>query len=534
MRFETKTRLTSAARAAALVAAVAGIYWFYGRFEALAADAEHILTAASRANELQLFWDGTGHGAGAGDRGHAEFLDRYYALGSALRSSETACEETSGSVFKEMLALYHNLLPAADSYYRSGIAGSAGDVREKAARINRLALTAALANLDERNRLLSDTAISFLLIFMLLILAEAAQHYALNDPLFSDLGELRARLFKYAEPFAGEKYGGKELEFMGTAAELLEGALQRSMLDRLRLTRDASLRQTRSKTQTRTLELTRRKVVALVNDLETAKASLQAEREALRKISERLARSNRELERFAYVASHDLKEPLRIVSSFSGLLSKRYLGKLDKDADDFIRYISEGALRGTELVDALFNYSKVTYSSRQLAPTDCRITLEKAMFNLKMAIDEKKAVISIGRLPTVLGDEFQLMQLFQNLLGNALKFNAAPAPEIKVDCVETELDWILKFSDNGIGIAAEHFERIFMIFQRLHLAEKYPGAGIGLALCKKIAENHGGRIWVESEIGKGSTFFVTLPKAPGGGSLPAAAESGEKVQMETK
>jgi PAS domain S-box-containing protein len=223
-----------------------------------------------------------------------------------------------------------------------------------------------------------------------------------------------------------------------------------------------------------------------------------------------LARSNAELEQFAYVASHDLQEPLRMVTSFTQLMVNRYRGALDKDADEFIEYIADGAKRMSRLINDLLQYSRVGTRGRPLEPTDCAAVFQLACDNLRVAIEEAGANITSDPLPTVLGDETQLLQLFQNLLGNALKFRGEQPIRIHVGVEKQNGVWVFRISDNGIGIDPQFAERIFVIFQRLHGRSEYPGTGIGLAVCKKIVERHGGRIWVESQPGAGASFYFLL------------------------
>jgi light-regulated signal transduction histidine kinase (bacteriophytochrome) len=234
--------------------------------------------------------------------------------------------------------------------------------------------------------------------------------------------------------------------------------------------------------------------------------------EVLKEKTEELARSNRELEAFAYVASHDLQEPLRMVTNFVQLLAKRYKGKLDSNADDFINFAVDGAMRMWNLINDLLAYSRVGTRGHPFEPINCETILQEALDNLKVAMEESGAVVTHDSLPTVTADSSQLGQLFQNLIGNAIKFRGNERPRIHVSANRNGNGWTFSVRDNGIGIAPEYTERIFIIFQRLHGRQQYPGTGIGLAICKKIVERHGGRIWVESTPEKGATFYFTLPK----------------------
>lgn len=243
----------------------------------------------------------------------------------------------------------------------------------------------------------------------------------------------------------------------------------------------------------------------------------------LARTREDLARSNTELERFAYVASHDLQEPLRMVASYTQLLAKRYKGRLDADADEFIGYAADGAVRMKTLIDDLLAYSRVGTTSKPFSPTDCEAILSRCMHDLQPAIAESHAVITHDPLPTLTADSGQLAQLFQNLLSNALKFRGSDAPQIHLGATRTPSKWLFTVRDNGIGIASEFNEQIFVVFKRLHGRTEYPGTGIGLAICKRIVEHHGGRLWVDSRPGAGSTFSFTIndPAAIASRATPA-------------
>jgi len=225
----------------------------------------------------------------------------------------------------------------------------------------------------------------------------------------------------------------------------------------------------------------------------------------------KLRSANRDLAQFAYVASHDLQEPLRMISSYLQLLSKRYSGHIDKDADEFINYAVDGANRLQRMIIDLLTYSRIGTRGRLFAKTDIGVVLGFALTNLEVALEESHAKVTHGDLPTVKADEVQLLQLFQNLIENAIKFRSDKPPAIHVSAERGDGEWIFSVKDNGIGIDPQYKDRLFVIFQRLHSAAKYAGTGIGLALCKRIVERHSGRIWVESELGKGSTFRFTIP-----------------------
>lgn len=223
-----------------------------------------------------------------------------------------------------------------------------------------------------------------------------------------------------------------------------------------------------------------------------------------------LGRSNDELQQFAYVCSHDLQEPLRVISNYTQLLAKRYRGKLDEKADQFIDFTVDASKRMQILINDLLVFSRLQTKAQEFRPVDCTKAMEMAIANLRVAIDESKATITYDNLPTLSGDPTQVLQLFQNLLGNALKFRSSEAPKIDIVTESQGDSWLFSVRDNGIGFDMQFADRIFVIFQRLHVKEEYSGSGIGLAVCKKIVERHGGRIWVESKPGYGSTFYLTI------------------------
>lgn len=238
--------------------------------------------------------------------------------------------------------------------------------------------------------------------------------------------------------------------------------------------------------------------------------------DALKLRTDNLARSNAELERFAYVASHDLQEPLRMVASFTQLLARRYAGKLDAKADEYIGYAVDGAKRMQQLIADLLALSRVGTRGGEFRDAPLEDVISDVLLNLGPAIQDSGAAVTHNPLPTVVADRGQMAQLLQNLIGNAVKFRDAQPPRVHISAVEAEAGWTISMSDNGIGIAPEHAERVFQIFQRLHTRDQYPGTGIGLAVCRKIAERHGGKIWLDSTPGAGTTFHFTLPtRAPG-------------------
>jgi hypothetical protein len=249
--------------------------------------------------------------------------------------------------------------------------------------------------------------------------------------------------------------------------------------------------------------------------------------ESLRRTLTELTRSNADLEQYAYVAAHDLQEPLRMVANFVQLLAQRYRGQLDADADEFIGFAVEGATRMHLLINDLLEYSLVDRSDRSFQPADCEAVLAQALRNLEFTISDSGADITHDPLPIVAGDAPQLQRIFENLIHNAIKFHSAEPPHVHIsaklrnaesdsahrtaDLAQPISEWLFAVRDNGIGIEPQYAERIFRLFQRLHSRREYAGTGIGLPICKKIIERHGGRIWVESELGAGATFYFTIP-----------------------
>jgi PAS domain S-box-containing protein len=248
-----------------------------------------------------------------------------------------------------------------------------------------------------------------------------------------------------------------------------------------------------------------------------ARAAAELERQQaealLKQQKEDLARSNAELQQFAYVASHDLQEPLRMVTSYLELLERRYKGQLDDKADQFIGYAVDGAVRMQALINALLSYSRIGTKEPTWQSVDCELLLQEVLTNLQVTIDQNQAIITHDPLPSVIADRTQLAQLFQNLISNGIKFRQAAAPKIHIGVERLADKWLLSIRDNGIGIDQQYADRIFVIFQRLHSRGDYPGTGIGLAICKKIVERHGGKLWVKSQLDQGAAFYFTLPFA---------------------
>ena len=241
---------------------------------------------------------------------------------------------------------------------------------------------------------------------------------------------------------------------------------------------------------------------------------LKKSEETLKLKLKELARSSEELEQFAYVSSHDLQEPLRMITIYLQLLQRRYQGHLDDKADKYIHFAVDGASRMQNLINDLWEYSRVTRISRKLESANCELILNKVLSNLKLFINEHKATISHDTLPDIMVGSAQLGQVCQNLILNGIKFHNEEAPKIHIAAEKKETKWVFSVQDNGIGIDPQYSKKIFEIFKKLYTKDKYPGTGMGLSICKKIVERNGGHIWVESELDKGSTFYFTLPIKP--------------------
>ena len=234
----------------------------------------------------------------------------------------------------------------------------------------------------------------------------------------------------------------------------------------------------------------------------------------MQQTAEELQRSNRDLEQFAYVASHDLQEPLRAVGGYVKLLQRRFPGLVDPKAEEYILGAADGAARMERLITDLLDFARVGTRGSALAVTSLSTVLDEALDNLQASLEAAGARVTRDPLPSLKVDPTQLMQLFQNLVANALKFRRAAPPQIHIGARHQDGRWVFSVQDNGIGIAPQYFQRIFQIFQCLHTRKQYPGTGIGLAICQRITERHGGSIWVESELGRGSTFYFSIPEIP--------------------
>ncbi|HUL37711.1 MAG TPA: ATP-binding protein [Thermodesulfobacteriota bacterium] len=259
------------------------------------------------------------------------------------------------------------------------------------------------------------------------------------------------------------------------------------------------------------LKMEYEKTVKINTGLQDTLLELRKTQDQLESKAQDLARSNAELEQFAYVAAHDLRQPLIVAGGYINRLGRLYKDKLDPNADRFIGYASDAIARMEGLVNALLAYARVGTKAKDLKVTDYNEIVECATTNLQVEIEKSRAIVTHDQLPALLADHIQLIQLFQNLIGNSIKFRREERPHVHISAEHKEKEWVISITDNGIGIDPKHSTSIFDIFQRVHDSSKYPGNGIGLANCKKIVENHGGRIWVESTPGKGSTFKFAIP-----------------------
>ncbi|HEY9596584.1 MAG TPA: PAS domain S-box protein, partial [Cyanophyceae cyanobacterium] len=246
-------------------------------------------------------------------------------------------------------------------------------------------------------------------------------------------------------------------------------------------------------------------------ELAQTNEQLQQTNEQLAILNQEFQRSNQELEQFAYVASHDLQEPLRAITGYTQLLVNEYGDRFDETAQEYAAFVIDGAKRMQQLIQDLLAYSRVGTRGKEFAPTDCNAVLQQALQNLQVAIADEQAIITADPLPTVNADQNQLIQLLQNLIGNAIKFHREQSPQVHITAAQQDNYWLFQVRDNGIGIKPQYLERIFEVFKRLHTRREYPGTGIGLAICKKIITRHGGRIWAESNLGMGTTFYFTIP-----------------------
>ncbi len=315
--------------------------------------------------------------------------------------------------------------------------------------------------------------------------------------------------------FRGYSLGAVDYLFKPIVAEIVRAKVEVFVdlfLKTEEVKRQTELRHEIIRERERERERERKRQAAYHRKLARTKLRLEKEKsEALAQKAAELERSNAELEQFAYVASHDLQEPLRMVASYVQLLAKKYEGNLDEKADKYIGYAVEGVKRMQRLINDLLAYSRVGTRGKPCEPLDTSAVVDEVVAALELALRESGGEVTRDGLPTVMADETQFFQLFQNLIGNALKFHGPDAPRVYVGAERNGSEWTFSVSDNGIGIDARYAERIFMVFKRLHERGAYPGNGIGLAIAKKIVERHEGRIWVESRPGKGATFRFTVP-----------------------
>jgi light-regulated signal transduction histidine kinase (bacteriophytochrome) len=291
------------------------------------------------------------------------------------------------------------------------------------------------------------------------------------------------------------KWEPTEIDFLQQLATHVAIAIQQSILFEQLQHSNQALEQSKANLEQRVIDRT---------------AELEKVNQQLQQLNQELLSSNHELEQFAYIASHDLREPLRMVTSFTQLLARRYSGQLDAEADRIISFAVDGAERMEALIEGLLAYSRIGSQGKTFQSVNCDELLDQVLSNLNLAIQETNTQITRSQLPTVIGDATQLIQLFQNLLANAIKYRREESPIIEIGAKAQPQQWLFWVKDNGIGMDPQYSDRIFQIFQRLHTRQEYSGTGIGLAICHKIVEYHGGKIWVESTIEQGATFYFTL------------------------
>jgi light-regulated signal transduction histidine kinase (bacteriophytochrome) len=291
------------------------------------------------------------------------------------------------------------------------------------------------------------------------------------------------------------KWQQTEIDFLQQLATHVAIAIQQSILFKQLKHTNQALEQSKANLEQRVSDRT---------------AELATANQQLQQLNQELIRSNHELQQFAYVASHDLREPLRMVTSFTQLLAKRYSGQLDAEADKIINFALDGAKRMEVLIEGLLAYCRLGSQAKTFELVNCEKILDRALSNLQLAIEETKTQIIRNPLPSVVGDPDRLVQLYQNILANGIKYHGKTSPIIEIGAKAQGQEWLFWVKDNGIGIDPQYSDRIFQIFQRLHSLQEYPGTGIGLAICHKIIEHHNGRIWVESNLQQGATFYFTL------------------------
>ncbi|MCB2228643.1 MAG: PocR ligand-binding domain-containing protein [Desulfarculaceae bacterium] len=308
-------------------------------------------------------------------------------------------------------------------------------------------------------------------------------------------------------PILSDEEVALKLDYLAAFAAFLGEA----GLDRLNLKKIMHELEDRVEERTQALQESQRQTQEKMQEAVEARRQTERVNRRLVKTKTELERSNRDLQQFAYVASHDLQEPLRMVSSYVQLLQRRYQDKLDQDANDFIAFAVDGAARMKILIQDLLTYSRVTTRGADPKPTESGEALDRALGNLTAQLQENQAEISRGEMPRVTADPSQLTQVFQNLVHNAVKYRREEPPRLRAEARRGENEWIFSLSDNGVGIETQYFDRIFVIYQRLASKAALGGTGIGLALVKKIVERHGGRVWVESTPGQGSTFYFSIP-----------------------